>query len=144
VNAAAPLASICQCGAEGSCETDGWVRFFGQDICPSCWRKQKEAEAANRERHFREKQEAQKAWRAQNAEVADCAKCSRKNLRVRLPRDGRQVGDGTLYITYWHKSPETGTDCRSEVDTENVRIANRAERSWRRKQTSPSKGDQVT
>jgi len=140
----APLAAICQCGAQGVRYVNNWTRFFGQDICPSCWQEKQRVQAENRERHFREEREKLKAWKAFNAEVADCPRCEKKNLRVRLPRDGRQVGDGTLYITYWHKAPGTGRDCRAEVDVEDVRVVERSKRSRRREQTPTTDGDQVT
>jgi hypothetical protein len=144
VTVGAPLAAHCQCGAEGVRYANGWTRFFREDFCPACWQEKQRVEAENRERHFREEQERKQAWKARNAEVADCPRCDKKNLRVRLPRDGRQVGDGTMYITYWHKAQSTGRDCRAEVDVEDVRVVERATRSRRREQTPPSDGDRMT
>lgn len=52
--------------------------------------------------------------------VAECPNCG-KTVNVRWPYamtdDGFvDRGDGTMFITYWHKNPETGKDCRAEVD----------------------------
>lgn len=148
MTAGAPQAANCRCGAEGLRGTAGWVRFFSKDICPACWQEQQRVLAEKRERRFHEERAHQKAWNAKYAEVADCARCGKKGLRVRMPRSrddgGLVIGDSTVLITYWHKSLETGRDCRSEVDVEDVRVVERATRSRHRKQTPPTDGDQMT
>jgi hypothetical protein len=57
--------------------------------------------------------------------VAECRNCG-KTVNLRWPRgmsdDGFVCyGDGTAYITHWHKDPETGEDCRSEIDASDAR-----------------------
>jgi hypothetical protein len=57
--------------------------------------------------------------------VAECRNCG-KTVNLRWPRgmsDEGYVdhGDGTAYITHWHKHPETKQDCRSEVDAFDAR-----------------------
>ncbi|AEM88789.1 hypothetical protein Strvi_0012 (plasmid) [Streptomyces violaceusniger Tu 4113] len=90
--------------------------------------------------HFREEREHKLAWHAKYAELADCTSCGKKDLRVRLPRTADYVGDGTARITYWHKSPETGRDCRSEVEVEDVRVVERTRRRrTRQRQTPPAR-----
>nr|WSZ21224.1 hypothetical protein OH837_49140 [Streptomyces canus] len=148
MTARAPLAAHCKCGADGVRNANGWTRFLNtddsiEDICPLCWEELQRVLTERREQRYRKEQEHRRSWRAKYAEVADCASCGKKDLRVRLPRDGRYVGDGTMYITYWHKSAKTGRDCRSEVDAEDVRVVERATRGRTRK-NPPIEGERVT